>query len=80
MYELILNNEVVDKAPLANLEQARVFFIKRKRMTSEQFDKLGYSVRVVEPKQIVWMSKQKETLCQMQQQQHHQQQLQMLTT
>tara|TARA_R110002012_G_scaffold141611_1_gene299395 strand:+ start:294 stop:455 length:162 start_codon:yes stop_codon:yes gene_type:complete len=51
MYELILNDEVVDKAPLANLEQARVFFIKRKRMTSEQFDKLGYSVRVVEPKQ-----------------------------
>ena len=50
MYELILNDEVVDRAPLANLEQAKVFFIKRKQMTEKQFDKLGYSVRLVEPK------------------------------
>jgi len=50
MYELILNDEVVDKAPLANLKQAKIFFMKRKRITSEQFDKLGYSVRVVPPK------------------------------
>ena len=49
MYELILNDEVVDRAPLANLEQARTFFIKRKRMTAEQFDELGYSVRLVKP-------------------------------
>jgi len=50
MYELVLNNEVVDRAPLANLEQARKFFIGRKQMTEEQFDELGYSVRLVEPK------------------------------
>ena len=50
MYELILNDEVVDRAPLANLEQAKVFFIKRKQMTEKQFDKLGYSVRLVEPR------------------------------
>jgi len=50
MYELILNDEVVDKAPLANLKQAKIFFMKRKRITAEQFDKLGYSVRVVPPK------------------------------
>ena len=50
MYELLLKDEVVDKAPLANLEQAREFFIKRKQMTESQFDKLGYSVRLVEPK------------------------------
>ena len=49
MYELLLKDEVVDKAPLANLEQAREFFIKRKNMTEEQFDKIGYSVRLVEP-------------------------------
>jgi len=50
MYELVLNNEVVDRAPLANLEQAKIFFMKRKQMTAEQFDKIGYSVRLVEPK------------------------------
>ena len=50
MYELVLRDEVVDRAPLANLEQAKVFFIKRKQMTEKQFDKLGYSVRLVEPK------------------------------
>ena len=49
MYELILNNDVVDRAPLANLQQAKVFFIKRKQMTEEQFNELGYSVRLVEP-------------------------------
>ena len=50
MYELMLKNEVVDRAPLSNLEQAKTFFIKRKQMTPEQFDKLGYSVRVFPPK------------------------------
>ena len=51
MYELLLKGEVVDKAPLATLEQAKVFFIKRKQMTEEQFNELGYSVRLVKPKQ-----------------------------
>ena len=50
MYELVLRDEVVDRAPLANLEQAEVFFRKRKQMTKEQFDELRYSVRLVEPK------------------------------
>ena len=50
MYELVLKDEVVDRAPLANLEQAKQFFIKRKNMTEEQFDELGYSVKLVEPK------------------------------
>ena len=50
MYELVLNNDVVDRAPLANLEQAEIWFMKRKRMTKEQFNELGYSVRLVEPK------------------------------
>ena len=50
MYELILDGERIDKAPLANLEQAKIFFMKRKNMTEEQFDKIGYSVRLVEPK------------------------------
>ena len=50
MYELILKNEVVDRAPLANLKQAKTFFMKRKNMTEKQFDELGYSVRLVEPK------------------------------
>ena len=49
MYELLLRNEVVDRAPLANLKQAKTFFMKRKNMTEEQFDKIGYSVRLVEP-------------------------------
>ena len=51
MYELVLNDEVVDRAPLANLEQAKTFFMKRKMMSEEQFNKIGYSVRLVEPKQ-----------------------------
>jgi len=50
MYELVLNDEVVDRAPLANLEQAKTFFMKRKMMSEEQFNELGYSVRLVEPK------------------------------
>ena len=50
MYELLLKDEVVDRAPLNNLEQAKEFFIKRKQMTEEQFNKIGYSVRLVEPK------------------------------
>tara|TARA_B100000214_G_scaffold345746_1_gene295853 strand:- start:74 stop:232 length:159 start_codon:yes stop_codon:yes gene_type:complete len=50
MFELLLKGEVVDRAPLANLEQAKMFFIKRKMMTEEQFNELGYSVRLVEPK------------------------------
>ena len=50
MYELVLNDEVIDRAPLNNLKQAKVFFINRKQMTEEQFNELGYSVRLVEPK------------------------------
>ena len=50
MYELVLRDEVVDRAPLANLKQAKQFFMKRKDMTEKQFDLLGYSVRLVEPK------------------------------
>ena len=49
MYELILNDDVVDRAPLANLEQAEIFFMKRKNMSAKQFNELGYSVRLVEP-------------------------------
>ena len=36
MYELVLKGEVVDRAPLANLEQAKLFFVKRKQMTEFQ--------------------------------------------
>ena len=50
MYELVLRDEVVDRAPLANLEQAKIFFMKRKMMSEEQFDNLGYSVRQYIPK------------------------------
>ena len=50
MYELVLNDEVVDRAPLNNLEQAKIWVMERKQMTKEQFEKLGYSVRLVEPK------------------------------
>ena len=50
MYELILKDDVVDKATLNNLEQAKIFFMKRKHMTQSQFDELGYSVRLVEPR------------------------------
>ena len=49
MYELVLNNDVVDRAPLANLEQAKTFFMKRKQLSEEQFNKIGYSVRLVKP-------------------------------
>ena len=49
MYELLLKDEVVDRAPLASLEQAKIWFMKRKQMTEEQFNELGYSVRLVEP-------------------------------
>ena len=50
MYELLRNGEPVDRAPLANLKQAKIWFMERKKMTEEQFDELGYSVRLVEPK------------------------------
>jgi hypothetical protein len=50
MYELVLKDEVIDRAPLNSLEQAKVFFVKRKQMTEKQFDELGYSVRLVKPK------------------------------
>ena len=49
MYELLLKDEVVDRAPLNSLEQAKQFFMQRKQMTEEQFDKIGYSVRLVKP-------------------------------
>ena len=52
MYELVLKGEVVDKAPLANLEQAKTFFMKRKMMSESQFDELGYYVRLVKHKNI----------------------------
>jgi len=51
MYELLLNGKSIDRAPLANLEQAKTFFMKRKRMTEEQFNEIGYSVRLIIPKQ-----------------------------
>ena len=50
MYELVLKGEVVDRAPLSNPRQAKIFFMKRKMMTEEQFKECGYSVRLVEPK------------------------------
>ena len=50
MYELLLKGESVDRAPLNSLEQAEIFFRKRKQMTEEQFKKCGYSVRLVESK------------------------------
>ena len=50
MYELLLKDDVVDRAPLANLEQAKIWFMKRKNMTEKQFDEIGYSVRLVKPK------------------------------
>ena len=50
MYELLRNGEPVDRAPLANLKQAKIWFMKRKQMTEKQFEELGYSVRLVEPK------------------------------
>ena len=50
MYELLLNDDVVDKIDSASLEQAKTFFMKRKHMSEQQFDEIGYSVRLVEPK------------------------------
>ena len=50
MYELLLKGEPVDRAPLNNLEQAKIWFMKRKQMTEKQFKECGYSVRLVEPK------------------------------
>jgi len=50
MYELLLKDDVVDRAPLATLKQAKRFFMKRKNMSESQFDELGYSVRLVQPK------------------------------
>ena len=50
MYELLLKDEVVDRAPLNSLEQAKTFFMKRKNMTEKQFDEIGYSVRLIKPK------------------------------
>ena len=50
MYELLLRDEVIDRAPLHSLEQAKNFFIGRKQVTEEQFDKMAYSVRLVKPK------------------------------
>ena len=51
MYELLRNGEPVDRAPLANSEQAKIFFMKRKQMTEEQFNELGYSVRLSPPQE-----------------------------
>ena len=51
MYELMLKDEVVDRAPLNSLEQAKTFFMKRKNMTEEQFNEIGYSVRLVSPRE-----------------------------
>ena len=50
MYELLLKGEPVDRAPLNNLEQPKIWFMKRKQMTEKQFKECGYSVRLVEPK------------------------------
>ena len=50
MYELLLKGEVIDKAPLSNLKQAKTFFVKRKQMTESQFDELGYTVQKHIPK------------------------------
>ena len=47
MYELVLRDEVVDRAPLNSLEQAKQFFMQRKKLTEKQFDLIGYSVRLV---------------------------------
>jgi len=43
MYELLLKDDVVDKAPLNSLEQAKIFFMKRKQMTKEQFGQKNWS-------------------------------------
>ena len=36
MYELLRNGESVDRAPLASLEQAKIFFIKRKKNVNQR--------------------------------------------
>jgi len=51
MYELLLREEVVDRAPLASLEQAETFFMRRKQMTEKQFEECGYSVRLAPPQE-----------------------------
>ena len=51
MYELLLNDEIVDRIDSTNLEQAEMFFVQRKQMTLEQFKQCGYSVRKETPKQ-----------------------------
>ena len=51
MYELVLKDEVVDRAPLASLEQAETFFMRRKQMTEKQFKAIGYSVRLAPPQE-----------------------------
>ena len=52
MYKLVLKSsqEQIDRIEAIGLEQAKIFFMKRKHMTEEQFNELGYSVRLVEPK------------------------------
>ena len=50
IYELLLRGEAVDRESFQNLEEAKLFFMKRKQMTEKQFDLIGYSVRLVEPK------------------------------
>jgi hypothetical protein len=51
MYELVLRDEVVDRAPLNSIEQAEIFFMKRKQMTKEQFEQIGYFVRLSPPQE-----------------------------
>ena len=50
IYELLLRGEAVDRESFQNLEEAKLFFMKRKNMTEEQFNEIGYSVRLVKPK------------------------------
>ena len=52
MYKLVLksSDEQIDRIEADSLENATLFFIKRKQMTESQFDELGYSVRLVEPR------------------------------
>ena len=44
-YQLLLNDEVMDKVDTKNLEEAILFFTQRKQMTKSQFDKIGYVVK-----------------------------------
>ena len=50
MYELLLKDEVIDRAPLNNLQQAKKFFMIRKNLSETQFNKIGYVVRLAKPK------------------------------